>query len=117
MAPKPEPGEKLIASNKKAYHDYFVLQKFEAGLSLLRNLAFFAPGGLGVLDLGYMAYLGALGYPGAATVGAAFVLLKRAKDLFWIAIGYLLLLVLRGKPEIVSVEPHTPAAASAQAAP
>ena len=28
------PAEKLIASNKKAFHDYFVLQKFEAGLAL-----------------------------------------------------------------------------------
>jgi SsrA-binding protein len=28
------PTEKLIASNKKAFHDYFVLQKFEAGLAL-----------------------------------------------------------------------------------
>jgi SsrA-binding protein len=27
-------GEKLIASNKKAMHDYFVLQKFEAGVAL-----------------------------------------------------------------------------------
>ncbi|HEY6137509.1 MAG TPA: SsrA-binding protein SmpB [Thermoanaerobaculia bacterium] len=27
-------GEKLIASNKKAYHDYFVLQKLEAGIEL-----------------------------------------------------------------------------------
>jgi SsrA-binding protein len=34
MATKPESGEKLIAANKKAYHDYFVLQKFEAGLVL-----------------------------------------------------------------------------------
>ena len=33
MATKP-PGEKLIASNKKAFHEYFVLQKFEAGLAL-----------------------------------------------------------------------------------
>lgn len=32
--PKPDSGEKLIASNKKAYHDYFVLQKFEAGIAL-----------------------------------------------------------------------------------
>lgn len=31
---KPDSGEKLIASNKKAYHDYFVLQKFEAGIVL-----------------------------------------------------------------------------------
>jgi SsrA-binding protein len=34
MSAKPDPGEKLIASNKKAFHDYFVLQKFEAGLAL-----------------------------------------------------------------------------------
>ena len=33
MATKPD-GEKLIASNKKAYHDYFVLQKLEAGIAL-----------------------------------------------------------------------------------
>jgi glyceraldehyde-3-phosphate dehydrogenase (NAD(P)) len=31
MAAKPDSGEKLIASNKKAFHDYFVVQKFEAG--------------------------------------------------------------------------------------
>jgi SsrA-binding protein len=34
MATKPGDGEKLIASNKKAYHDYFVLQKLEAGIEL-----------------------------------------------------------------------------------
>jgi SsrA-binding protein len=34
MATKPDPGEKLIASNKKAFHDYFILQKVEAGLAL-----------------------------------------------------------------------------------
>jgi SsrA-binding protein len=34
MATKPDAGEKLIASNKKAFHDYFVLQKAEAGLAL-----------------------------------------------------------------------------------
>lgn len=34
MATKPDNGERLIASNKKAYHDYFVLQKVEAGLVL-----------------------------------------------------------------------------------
>jgi SsrA-binding protein len=34
MATKAQSGEKLIASNKKALHDYFVLQKLEAGVSL-----------------------------------------------------------------------------------
>jgi SsrA-binding protein len=34
MAAKADSGEKLIASNKKALHDYFVVQKFEAGIAL-----------------------------------------------------------------------------------
>lgn len=34
MAAKSDSGEKLIASNKKALHEYFILQKFEAGLML-----------------------------------------------------------------------------------
>jgi SsrA-binding protein len=34
MAKKPDNGERLIASNKKALHEYFILQKFEAGLEL-----------------------------------------------------------------------------------
>ncbi len=34
MAQK-EPAEKLIAANRKAYHDYFILDKFEAGIVLL----------------------------------------------------------------------------------
>ena len=28
-------GEKLIANNKKAYHDYFIEDKFEAGIVLV----------------------------------------------------------------------------------
>ncbi|HEY2325005.1 MAG TPA: SsrA-binding protein SmpB [Thermoanaerobaculia bacterium] len=31
---KPDSGEKLIASNKKAFHDYHVLDKYEAGMQL-----------------------------------------------------------------------------------
>jgi SsrA-binding protein len=34
MPSKPDPGEKLIASNRKAFHEYFVLQKMEAGIAL-----------------------------------------------------------------------------------
>jgi len=34
MAGKSDSGEKLIASNKKAFHDYHVLDKFEAGMEL-----------------------------------------------------------------------------------
>jgi len=34
MAEKPG-GEKSVATNKKAYHDYFILDKYEAGIVLL----------------------------------------------------------------------------------
>jgi SsrA-binding protein len=34
MAERPA-GEKIVATNKKAFHDYFVLEKIEAGVSLL----------------------------------------------------------------------------------
>src|SRR5579872_3798358 len=34
MPAKKESAEKLIASNRKAFHDYFVLQKVEAGIAL-----------------------------------------------------------------------------------
>src|SRR6266480_5270212 len=34
MATKPGAGEKLIASNKKAFHEYHVLDKYEAGMEL-----------------------------------------------------------------------------------
>ncbi|MGN0335080.1 MAG: SsrA-binding protein SmpB [Lachnospiraceae bacterium] len=34
MAKAPTENMKLIANNKKAYHDYFIEDKFEAGISL-----------------------------------------------------------------------------------
>ena len=35
MAEKKDSGIRLIASNKKAYHDYFVEEKYEAGIELV----------------------------------------------------------------------------------
>ncbi|XYI03906.1 lysylphosphatidylglycerol synthase domain-containing protein [Sorangium sp. So ce1128] len=76
---------------------------FEVVLALLRAAAFMVPAGLGVQDAGYVAFLGALGVPGAMTVGAAFVLLKRAKEIVWIALGLLVFFggraVFRPAPE------------------
>ena len=34
MAEKKKEGQKIIAQNKKAYHDYFVEEKYEAGIAL-----------------------------------------------------------------------------------
>jgi len=35
MAKKADPAEKLLATNKKAFHEYFILDKLEAGIALL----------------------------------------------------------------------------------
>lgn len=64
---------------------------FEGVLTLARGLAFFTPSGLGVQDLGYLAFLKGLGVEQAINVWGAFVLVKRGKEVFWIIIGYLLL--------------------------
>jgi uncharacterized membrane protein YbhN (UPF0104 family) len=66
---------------------------FEAGLSMVRSAIVIAPSGLGVVDLGYATVLQALGAdPGGA---AAFVLLRRAKEVVWVVVGYALLAALR----------------------
>ncbi len=65
----------------------------EVGLSLLRSAGNVAPAGLGVQDAGYATLLPAMGVPVETT--AAFVLLKRGKEIVWIAVGYALLAAMR----------------------
>lgn len=82
----------------------------ETALILVRALAVPIPAGLGVQDLGYVLSLKALGVPDATTVGAAFVLLKRGRDVFWILFG-LALLVLgrrRGEPPLTAAPAGNP---------
>jgi uncharacterized membrane protein YbhN (UPF0104 family) len=63
----------------------------ETAIIVVRSVAVPVPAGLGVQDVGYVLFLKALGVPDATTVGTAFVLLKRGKDLFWILVGFALL--------------------------
>jgi hypothetical protein len=72
----------------------------ETALILVRAMAVPVPAGLGVQDAGYVLSLKGLGVADAVTVGAAFVLLKRGKDLFWIAFGFLLLAIGRDRKEL-----------------
>jgi len=65
----------------------------EVGVSLVRSIGNVAPAGLGVQDAGYAVLFEALGVPAPTT--AAFVLLKRGKELVWIATGYALLAAMR----------------------
>jgi uncharacterized membrane protein YbhN (UPF0104 family) len=55
--------------------------------SLLRALAFFVPGGLGVQDAAQIVLLRALGVPDAAAAGAALIFIKRTKEVFWVVTG------------------------------
>jgi hypothetical protein len=77
----------------------------EVGISMLRSLGNVAPAGLGVQDAGYATLLPAMGM--SPDVAAAFLLVKRAKELVWIGVGYALLAVLRREPS------HAPRAAQA----
>jgi glycosyltransferase 2 family protein len=60
----------------------------EVLLSLVRSIVFVVPAGLGVQDVGYAACFTGFGLPEGASLAAAFILLKRSKELLWIGVGY-----------------------------
>ncbi len=62
---------------------------FDTAMLMLRAIFFFIPSGLGVQELGYLAFFGALGVSAADL--AAFLLLRRAKEVVWYAIGYIVM--------------------------
>jgi hypothetical protein len=79
------------------------LMALEPSLVIVRAAFSILPAGLGVQDLGCLLFLEAMGVKDAAVVGAAYVLLRRGKELFWIAMGYLVLLIRRDdRPGTVS---------------
>jgi hypothetical protein len=77
---------------------FIEILSLEVIVVMLRSFAFLMPGALGFLDAGYIAFLGAFGVVDAPTVGVAFMLIKRAKELIWIAVGFLLFLVMKDAP-------------------
>ncbi len=60
----------------------------EALVVFLRHAVAVIPAGLGLQDLGYRAVLQAYGVPAAAELALSLSLLKRTKELFWVAFGY-----------------------------
>jgi uncharacterized membrane protein YbhN (UPF0104 family) len=58
--------------------------------SLLRALVFFVPAGLGIQDAAQVMLLASLGVSDPLATGTAFIVVKRTKEIFWIAIGLLL---------------------------
>ncbi len=74
---------------------YLDVLAIEAALSVVRSAAVFAPAGLGVQDLGYLAFFAVLGIPDVAAVGPAFLVAKRSKELLFVTTGMLLLAFAR----------------------
>jgi hypothetical protein len=75
--------------------DIGVAMGAEVGISLVRAIGNVAPASLGVQDAGYATLLPAMGV--GVDLAAAFVVMKRAKELLWIGAGYALLGMLRSR--------------------
>jgi uncharacterized membrane protein YbhN (UPF0104 family) len=88
--------------------DFTAVASFEVVLAFLRHTLVFLPAGLGVQDAGYVAFLAALGVPSALSVGAAFVLLKRSKEVLYASLGYALLLLASGRALESAEAPSAP---------
>jgi uncharacterized membrane protein YbhN (UPF0104 family) len=70
---------------------FFQVLAFDTALTILRAIFFFIPSGLGIQDLGYLAFFHALGLPDYLAYGGAFVLLRRLKEVIWYSIGYVVM--------------------------
>lgn len=81
----------LILTLLGAKLPFGALMSMETTMSLIRAMLFILPAGLGVQDYGYVLFLKSFGVPDAESVGVAFVLIKRSKELIWILVGYALL--------------------------
>jgi uncharacterized membrane protein YbhN (UPF0104 family) len=79
----------------------------EAVITVARAMAFFVPAGLGVQDAGYVAFLRGDGGGSALELAAAFALIKRARELFWVGVGFALLLHARKQPVASATYPSS----------
>ncbi len=88
---------------------------FEPVVSLLRSIAFMVPGGLGVMDAGYVSALKSFDVHNAAVLSTAFVLLKRGKEVLWICVGMILTVILSGNTAGGLMKDVTPSVAGEHA--
>jgi hypothetical protein len=77
----------------------------EGTASLLRIAFFFLPSALGAAEIGYAALIASFGVADPLTCSAAFIALKRFRELLWITGGLLLLAALRWKPRAAATTP------------
>lgn len=60
----------------------------EAVASLLRITFFFLPSALGAAEIAYTTLIASFGIPDAITMAAAFIAVKRTREVLWILLGY-----------------------------
>jgi uncharacterized protein (TIRG00374 family) len=96
--------------------DLLEVMSFDAALSVVRSVAVFAPAGIGIQDVGYLAVLEAYGVPGASGIAPAFVVLKRMKEAVFVTVGLVLLARTSAKRRfahhLASPPAHPPSAAT-----
>ena len=96
----------LLFSLLGLHLDIGTLCVIELSASMIRQIAFLSPAGLGAQDIGYAGLLQIFAVPNAIGVAAAFLLLKRGKELLWSLVGYSLL--MRMNRPILSTCRHDP---------
>lgn len=88
--------ESFVILSLIGVHLRFVdVMSLDAVVGVLRSCAFALPSALGVTDATYVLLLGAYGIADPLDAGAAFVVLKRAKEVCWVAAGTAILLAMR----------------------
>jgi uncharacterized membrane protein YbhN (UPF0104 family) len=65
----------------------------EAVISIIRLMFFFIPSSIGIQEVVYFTMFRGFGFPDGDAIAAAFIIIKRLKEICWIATGYALLSV------------------------
>jgi len=83
----------LILTLLGAHASFSQCVSLEAVISIVRLMFFFIPSSIGVQEVIYFTMFRGFGFPDGDAIAAAFIIIKRLKEICWIAIGYVLLSV------------------------
>jgi hypothetical protein len=70
---------------------YWQSLSIEAVVSVVRMIFFFIPSAIGMQDVTFLALMKSYDVPNSDAAAAAFIIIKRTKELGWVATGYALL--------------------------
>lgn len=67
----------------------------EGTACLLRIAFFFIPSAFGAVEAAYVSLIASFGVADPASIALAFIAIKRSREILWIALGYVALLISR----------------------